>query len=38
MKLDEFKAYVIAQREASKAEALSVLTATMSENNERKTK
>ena len=30
MKLDEFKAYVIAQREASKKEALSVLTATMS--------
>ena len=35
MNLDEFKAYVIATREASKAEALSVLTATMS-NNERK--
>jgi hypothetical protein len=31
MKLDEFKAYVIAQREASKAEALSVLTATITE-------
>ena len=29
MKLDEFKAYVIAQREASKKEALSVLTATI---------
>lgn len=39
MNLDEFKAHVIAQREASKAEALSVLTATIttttkeSENN-----
>jgi hypothetical protein len=31
MKLDEFKAYVIATREASKAEALSVLTATITE-------
>jgi hypothetical protein len=36
MKLDEFKAYVIAQREASKAEALSVLSATIQNNNERK--
>ena len=35
MNLDEFRAHVIATREASKAEALSVLTATMS-NNERK--
>lgn len=38
MKLDEFKAYVIAQREASKKEALSVLTATITKTNERKTK
>lgn len=30
MKLDEFKALVLAQREASKAEALSVLSATIS--------
>ncbi len=30
MNLDEFKAHVIAQREASKAQALSVLSATMS--------
>ncbi len=30
MNLDEFKAHVIAQREASKAEALSVLSATIS--------
>ena len=30
MNLDEFKAHVIAQREASKAQALSVLTATIS--------
>ena len=29
MNLDEFKAYVIAQREASKNEALSLLTATI---------
>ena len=35
MNLEEFKAHVLAQREKSKAEALSVLTATMS-NNERK--
>lgn len=39
MNLDEFKAHVTAQREASKAQALSVLTATIttttkeSENN-----
>ena len=39
MNLDEFKAHVIAQREASKKEAMSVLTATIntptkeSENN-----
>ena len=37
MNLEEFKAHVIAQREASKAEALSVLTATITktekENN-----
>jgi hypothetical protein len=30
MNLDEFKAHVIATRQASKAEALSVLSATMS--------
>jgi hypothetical protein len=37
MNLDEFKAHVIAQREASKVEALSVLSATITkkekENN-----
>ena len=32
MNLDEFKAHVIAQREASKAEALSVLSATIKKN------
>jgi len=31
MNLDEFKAYVIATRQASKAEALSALTATINE-------
>jgi hypothetical protein len=31
MNLEEFKAHVLAQREASKAEALSVLTATITE-------
>lgn len=31
MNLEEFKAHVIAQREASKAQALSVLTATITE-------
>lgn len=36
MKLEEYKALVLAQREASKAEALSVLTATIQTNNERK--
>lgn len=36
MKLDEYKALVLAQREASKAEALSVLSATIQKNNERK--
>ncbi len=36
MKLDEYKAFIIATREASKAEALSVLTATISNNTERK--
>jgi hypothetical protein len=36
MKLDEYKAFIIATREASKAEALSVLTATISNNKERK--
>jgi len=38
MKLDEFKAHIIATREASKAEALSALTATITKTNERKTK
>ena len=33
MKLEEYKALVLAQREASKAEALSVLTATITTNN-----
>jgi hypothetical protein len=32
MNLDEFRAYVEAQRNASKAEALSVLTATITQN------
>jgi hypothetical protein len=36
MKLDEYKALVLAQREASKAEALSVLSAKISNNTERK--
>ena len=31
MNLEEFKAHVIAQREASKAHALSILTATITE-------
>jgi hypothetical protein len=35
MNLEEFKAHVIAQREATKAEALSVLSATISTTNER---
>jgi hypothetical protein len=36
MNLDEFKKHVIAQREASKAEALSVLSATITKStNER---
>jgi hypothetical protein len=36
MNLDEFKQHVIAQREASKAEALSVLSATITKStNER---
>lgn len=38
MKLDEYKKMIIAQREASKKEALSVLSAKMLENKERKTK
>lgn len=38
MKLDEYKKMIIAQREASKKEALSVLSAKMSENKERKNK
>lgn len=36
MNLDEFRQYVTEQRKASLAEALSVLSATMSTNNERK--
>jgi hypothetical protein len=36
MNLEEFKAHVLAQREASKAEALSVLSATITKTNERK--
>ena len=36
MNLDEFRQYVTEQRKASQAQALSVLTATMSTNNERK--
>jgi len=36
MNLEEFKAHVLATRQASKNEALSVLTATISNNNERK--
>ena len=35
MNLEEFKKHVIAEREASKAEALSVLSATISTTNER---
>jgi hypothetical protein len=42
MKLDEFKNYVIAQREATRQEnlkaILSVASATIQETNERKTK
>jgi len=36
MNLEQFKAHVIATREASKAEALSVLSATITENQTRK--
>ncbi len=36
MDLIDFRNYVTAQREASKAEALSVLSATIQKNNERK--
>jgi hypothetical protein len=36
MNLDEFKKHVIAQREASKAQALSVLSATITSTTERK--
>ena len=36
MNLEEFKAHVLATRQASKAEALSVLSATIQNNNERK--
>jgi hypothetical protein len=35
MNLEEFKKAVIAQRESSKAEALSVLSATITETDER---
>jgi hypothetical protein len=35
MNLEEFKKHVIAQREVSKAQALSVLSATITETNER---
>ena len=35
MNLEEFKAHVLAQREATKAEALSVLSATISTTKER---
>ncbi|MEY3910096.1 MAG: hypothetical protein RIT47_794 [Pseudomonadota bacterium] len=35
MKLEEYKALVIAQREASKAEALSVLSATISKTQKK---
>jgi hypothetical protein len=35
MNLEEFKKHVIAEREASKAQALSVLSATISTTNER---
>jgi hypothetical protein len=36
MNLEQFKAHVISQREASKAEAMSVLSATMSPNTTKK--
>jgi len=36
MNLEEFKKHVIAQREASKAQALSVLSATITPTTERK--
>ena len=36
MNLDEYKAYVLATRQNSKAEAMSVLSATMSSNNQKK--
>jgi hypothetical protein len=36
MNLDEFKAHITATREASKAEALSVLSATMSVSTTKK--
>lgn len=34
MNLDEFKKYVIAQREASKNEAIEILSATIRKENE----
>jgi hypothetical protein len=36
MNLEEFKAHVIAQREASKAEAMSVLSATITNSTTKK--
>jgi hypothetical protein len=36
MKLDEYKALVLATRKASQLEAMSVLSATISPNNEKK--
>jgi len=36
MNLEEFKKHVLDQREASKAQALSVLSATIAKSNERK--
>jgi hypothetical protein len=35
MNLEEFKKHVISQREASKTEALSVLSATITQTNEK---
>jgi hypothetical protein len=35
MNLEEYKAHVIAQREASKAEAMSALSATITTNNKK---
>ena len=38
MKLDEYKKMILAQREATKKEALSALSAKMTKTKERKTK